>query len=267
MMETVFAVFPGIFVFVFGAVIGSFLNVCIHRMPKDESIVSPGSHCPQCKKMIAAGDNVPLLSFIFLRGKCRHCSAKIPVRYFAVELANALLWLWLWKLYGLTPLFFSGAALFSILLAVSATDLETGLIPDKLSLPGMALGLLFSAVWPVLHGQTVWFWGLAHSAAGLLAGGGILFAVGLLGNFIFRKDSMGGGDIKLLAMMGSFLGAQKAAMVFFISPFFALPLALYLKLFRKEEIMPFGPYLALAGICSYVYADIFTAFFLKIYGI
>lgn len=259
--------FIGTVVFIFGAVFGSFLNVCIHRMPKDESIIFPASHCPKCKSPISAKDNVPLLSYLMLGAKCRHCKVRIPVKYFLVELINAFLWLGLWMKFGLSPFFWAGIVYFSVLLAVTVTDFETGLIPDKLSLPGMAAGLVMSAAWPALQRQDIWYWGFAHSAIGLAGGGGILLVIGLLGNLIFRKDSMGGGDIKLLAMMGSFVGLPKAALIFFISPFFALPIALYTKWFRKEETMPFGPYLALAGMCVYVYGEFLTQLFFKIYGV
>ncbi len=254
-------------VFIFGACIGSFLNVCIHRMPLDKSIAFPGSHCPKCEKPIAAYDNIPVLSYFLLGGKCRACKVKISPRYFMIELINAAGWLLLWKMFGLSPVFAAGVFLFSVLLAVTVTDLETGLIPDKLSFPGMLAGIIFSTVWPVLHGQTVWYHGTLQSVLGLLAGGGILYGVGMLGNAVFRKESMGGGDIKLLAMMGAFLGFKKVMLVFLISPFPALPFALFARWFRKEETIPFGPFLAAAGLAVFLYGDFLIDFFLKIYGV
>ena len=236
-------------------------------MPLDQSIVSPGSHCPKCEKPIAFYDNVPILSYFLLGGKCRACKVKISPRYFIIELINAAAWLGLWKMFGLTPFFAAGAILFSILLAVTVTDLETGLIPDKLSLPGMLAGLILSSVWPALHGQTVWYHGSLQSALGLLAGGGILYGVGMLGNAMFRKESMGGGDIKLLAMIGAFLGWEKIILVFFMSPFPALPFALFARWFRKEDTIPFGPFLAVAGLVGFLYGDFLISYFLKIYGI
>ena len=133
------------FVFIFGASIGSFLNVCISRMPNDESVVQPPSHCPQCRKKIKWSDNIPILSFLILRGKCRYCSSKIPLRYYVTELTVGLIWLTVWLFYGYSGFFFCGIALLSILWAVTVTDLETGLIPDKLTLPGMLIGLLLSS--------------------------------------------------------------------------------------------------------------------------
>lgn len=254
-------------VFILGACIGSFLNVCIHRMPLEKSVVFPGSHCPKCEKPIAVYDNVPVLSWFFLGGKCRGCKAGISPRYFLIELINAAAWLWLWKTFGLSPFFAAGAVLFSILLAVTVTDLETGLIPDKLSLPGLGAGIILSTVWPVLHGQTVWYHGTLQSVLGVLAGGGILYGVGMLGNAVFRKDSMGGGDIKLLAMIGAFIGFKKVMLVFLLSPFPALPFALFARWFRKEETIPFGPFLAAAGLACFLYGDFLISFFLNIYAV
>ena len=249
------------FIFFFGIAIGSFLNVCIHRLPKGESVVHPPSHCPKCDKPIAWYDNIPLASFVLLGGKCRHCSARISARYFLMELVTGLTWVLLFSLYGLTPMFFAGIVFFSILTAVSITDLETGFIPDKLSLPGMFFGLALSTLWPLLHDETIWYWGLAKSALGLVVGGGMLLLMGVVGNLLFKKDSMGGGDIKLLAMMGTFLSVQEVVLVFFFSPFFALPFALYMKFTKKAETIPFGPFLALSGAMFYIFGKQITPIF------
>jgi len=255
------------FVFIFGVVIGSFLNVCIHRLPQGQSVVSPGSRCPKCEKPIAWYDNIPLFSYLILRGKCRACSARISFRYFLIELANGLLWLMLWFFYGRTPLFFTGIVLFSILLAICVTDFETGLIPDKLTFPGMIAGLAFSAFCPELHGETLWYRGLGASFLGLLGGGAILFGVGLLGNAIFKKESMGGGDIKLLAMLGAFLGLKEVFYVFTFSPLAALPFALYMKIFRKAETIPYGPFLAVTGACFFIFGEKIESFIFSTYGV
>lgn len=257
----------GFFVFILGSMVGSFLNVCIHRLPQGESIVQPGSHCPSCKKAIAWHDNIPLASFIMLRAKCRACNAKISPRYFAVELLNGLIWFALWFYFGLSAQFLGGVILFSILLAVTFTDMETGLIPDKLNWAGAIAGLALSALFPEIQNRTVWYHGLLASFLGLLAGGGVLYLVGMLGDWIFKKETMGGGDIKLLAMMGAFLGVQKILFVFFMAPIPAAPIALVLKLTRKAETIPYGPYLALAGACFYVAGDPIMGWFLKHYGI
>ncbi len=256
-----------LFIFIFGAVAGSFLNVCIHRLPQGRSIVSPGSRCPQCEKPIAWHDNIPLLSYLILRGKCRECSAGISFRYFFVELAAGFLWLMLWRFYGLTPFFFSGIVLFSILLAVCVTDFETGLIPDKLTFSGMIAGLAFSALRPVLQKETLWYAAMKASFLGLLGGGAILFAIGLLGRAIFKKESMGGGDIKLLAMLGAFLGLKNAFYIFILSPLVALPFALYMKIFRKAETIPYGPFLAFTGAVFFIFREKIEALIFSTYGV
>ncbi len=244
-----------LFVFIFGAVFGSFLNVCIHRIPKGESILRPPSHCPACHTLIGWFDNIPLASFLMLSGKCRSCGARIPFRYFFVELFSAGFWLWLWRLYGPSPFFLAAVILFSILTVISATDFETGLIPDKMTLPGMAAGFLLSAVFPFFHGETVWYWGFLKSLLGFGTGGGILLGIGLLGNLIFKKESMGGGDIKLIAMLGAFLGLEKTLLVFLFAPVTAIPFALYMKYARRAETIPFGPFLAASGALLFVYGD------------
>lgn len=243
------------FVFVFGAVFGSFLNVCIHRFPRGESIVHPGSHCPGCQAPVAWYDNIPLISYLMLRAKCRKCDKPIAFRYFLVELVSGMIWLGFWSGAGFTGYSAAGIFFFMVLLAVSATDLETGYIPDKLTFPGMAVGLTVSALIPELHDKTIWYRGMISSVLGLLAGGGILVAIGLLGNFLFKKESMGGGDVKLLAMMGSFVGLKKVILIVMLAPIAAVPFAIYVKWIHKKEIIPFGPFLALTGACLFLYGD------------
>lgn len=240
------------FVFIFGLVIGSFLNVCIHRLPEEQSIVFPSSHCPACKKPIAWKYNIPVLGYLILRGKCAECGVRIAPRYVMVELATAAMYVLLWMNYGATWMFAAGVVLFSLLLALTITDFETGYLPDTLTFTGMITGLAFSAVYPQLHGTDLWYRGLLHSVVGLVGGGGILLAVALIGNLIFRKESMGGGDIKLLAMLGAYLGLGQVFWVFFLSPVLSLPFALYMKFARKEETIPFGPFIALAGAAFFI---------------
>ena len=242
-----------IFVFIFGAVFGSFMNVCVHRIPKGESIVRPASHCPECLKPIAWFDNIPLVSFLALRARCRHCGTKIAARYFLIELITAGSWLWLFEIYGPSPFFLAGIILFSILIAVTATDFETGFIPDKLTFPGMAAGVLLSVLFPVLHGEAARHLGLLRSLFGFGTGGGILLGIALLGNLIFKKDSMGGGDIKLAAMMGAFLGFEKTLLVLLFAPLAAVPFARYMKFTKKAETIPFGSFLALSGALLFIY--------------
>ncbi|MCI0595608.1 MAG: A24 family peptidase, partial [candidate division Zixibacteria bacterium] len=195
------------------------------------------------------------------KGRCRHCQAAISPRYLFVELASGLIWLGLFGRFGLSPVFVIAVIYLSILFAVSVTDFETGFIPDRLTVPGIAAGILASALVPGLHGEVLWYRGLMHSAAGLLAGGGLLWVVGAAGNLIFRKESMGGGDIKLIAMMGAFLGLEKVILVFLFAPVAALPFALYVKFFQKKETIVFGPFLAAAGAFLFLFGGRIVSFF------
>jgi leader peptidase (prepilin peptidase)/N-methyltransferase len=248
-------------VLILGLCVGSFLNVCIFRMPREESIVSPGSRCPSCRKPVAWYDNIPLVSYLALGGKCRDCRQRISPRYFFVELCTGFLGYYLWRRYGCSWEFAAAALLFPVLLAVAMTDLETGFIPDKLTFFGGVAGLTLSGLAPALMGQSAWYGGLLQAGLGLLAGGGILVAIGYLGNAIFRKETMGGGDIKLLAMVGTFIGWKEVIFVFLFAPILAAPFALYAKFARKAETIPFGPYLAVTGALFYLFGDRIMAYF------
>jgi leader peptidase (prepilin peptidase)/N-methyltransferase len=253
--------FVQIWVFFFGLAIGSFLNVCIHRLPKEMSVVNPGSHCPGCQKPVAWYDNIPLVSYLLLGGKCRHCKQRISFRYFLVELLTGALWLYLWSRFGPSGAFVAGAVLFSILIVITMTDLETGLIPDKVIFPGMAAGLLLSGAFPSVQHELVWYWGFFQSITGLLLGYGILFGIGFFFNWIYKKETMGGGDVKLLAMIGAFVGWKAVPFVFLFAPMFAIPFALYAKFARKAETIPFGPYLALTAGIFFLYSEKILAYF------
>jgi leader peptidase (prepilin peptidase)/N-methyltransferase len=255
------------FVFCVGAIVGSFLNVCIYRMPRDLSVVFPRSFCPQCKAKIPWYENIPLASYLLLQGKCFRCRRPIPIRYFLVELASALIAWSLWRQYGLSAEFFTGVIFFALILVATMTDFETGLIPDQITIPGMLLGLALSVTGHGHFPQTLWYQKLFESFLGLLAGGGILFLVGWLGKLAFRKDSMGGGDVKLLAMIGAFIGLTKVGLVFLLAPFPALPFAIWQRFVKKEETIPFGPFLALAGAVMFMEGDAVINFLSKLYGV
>lgn len=248
-------IMPFILAFIFGAVWGSFLNVCISRLPQELSIVTPGSHCMSCQKPVMWCDNIPILSFLLLKGKCRYCQAPIGFRYFLIEVFCGLLAVSCLHFYGWTPMAWKALIFFLLLLAISVTDFETGLIPDELSFFGMAAGLFFNTLFPELIGKTIWYEGLKESALGLLSGGILLYVMAIIGDFVFKKESMGGGDIKLLAMIGAFVGFRYVFSALLFAPFFALPMALYAKFFKKFETIPFGPYLALGGIWVFLFGD------------
>ncbi|MDD5226116.1 MAG: prepilin peptidase [Candidatus Omnitrophica bacterium] len=257
----------GWFVFAVGAIVGSFLNVCIHRMPRDLSIVLPRSFCPHCKAMIPWYENIPLVSYLLLRGRCFRCRRPIAFRYFFVELTTALIGWFLWERYGLSAEFVASAIFFAMILVATMTDFETGLIPDQITIPGMLLGLAVSVTGHGHFHQEFWYQKLLASGAGLLAGGGILLLTGWLGKLVFRKDSMGGGDVKLLAMIGAFVGVTNVGLIFLLAPFPALPFALWQRFVKKEETIPFGPFLALAGAFLFVEGDAVLHFLARTYGV
>lgn len=244
-----------ILVFALGTIFGSFFNVCIYRFPLEQSIVWPPSHCPGCKKRIAWRDNIPLLSFLALKGQCRHCGGKISPRYFAVEFITGIFYLWIWLAFGFTISGFIAALLFSLLLVATAVDLEHQIIPDEVSLGGLAAGLALSAVIPSIHHEMIWWRGLLDGVIGALVGGGIIYATGVIGSIVFRKEAMGGGDVKLLAMLGAFLGWEKVILVFLLAPVLALPLGLFLKFVKRQEVIAFGPFLSLAGWIGFLWGD------------
>jgi leader peptidase (prepilin peptidase)/N-methyltransferase len=237
--------FPYIAVGLFGAVIGSFLNVCIHRLPRHESIVRPSSRCPACGKQIAPYDNVPILSFLWLRGRCRACRAPISFRYPLVESANAIGYLWIVQQFGLGWSAAAYAVLFSALLVVTFIDFDHQIIPDRITLPGIPLGILCAS--------TVLPAGLLNSVLGVLLGGGLLWFMAWISPYLFGKEGMGGGDIKLLAMIGAFLGWEPVLLTVLVGAFTGAVTGLSLialKRLRRDQYLPFGPFLALGAVVA-----------------
>jgi leader peptidase (prepilin peptidase) / N-methyltransferase len=241
-----------IFAFVFGAVVGSFLNVCICRMPHDESIVSPPSHCPNCNYQIRWYDNIPILSYLFLRGRCRGCGDRISPQYPLVELLNGLLALALFfrfgrglpqDLFGHAGFLFLLLFLFcSAMVVVTFIDLEHQIIPDTITLPGIVIGFLASFFTPI---------GWLSSLIGIIAGGGSLLLVAWLYEAITKKEGMGGGDVKLLAMMGAFFGWKAILFIIFASSLLGSIIGVALMVAQKKDsklAIPFGPFLASAAI-------------------
>ncbi len=238
---------PYLLIFVFGAMIGSFLNVCIIRVPKEESIVFPASHCVSCKKPIAWFDNVPLVSFLVLRGRCRHCKTTFSWQYFWVELLTACLFVVFYHVFDFTPKGVIYLALSLALLVESFIDMKYRIIPDGITLPGIVLGLVLSGVFPVLHGKTQWYEGLLAAFIGLLVGGGFLFLAGTIAEWALKKEAMGGGDVKLLAMIGTVIGWPGVLWTIFASSFIGSFVGVYQRLKQGDELIPYGPFLALGA--------------------
>lgn len=233
-----------------GALIGSFLNVCIFRLPRGESIVWPGSHCPLCTHSIEFYDNIPLLSYLWLGGRCRACRAPISIRYPLVEAANALGYLAIVWSFGLSGTAIFYAMLFSALIVVTGTDLTHKMIPNVITVPGVVIGLLGAAtVLPV---------GFINAVLGMAIGGGILWLLAWLSPYLFGKEGMGGGDIKLLAMIGAFLGWKPALLTIMIGSFTGSVVGISLialRMIKRDDHIPFGPFLVLGALLSMFFAQ------------
>lgn len=262
-----------IVVFVFGAMIGSFLNVCIHRMPGGESVVWPRSHCPHCKKRIPGYDNIPFISYLLLKGKCRHCREKISLRYPFVELLTALLFVALFRRFGLQYEFFIYTAFVGGLIIATFVDIPHRIIPDEVSVGGMIAGFILVSIKGVtvspLHFD---YRPMLGSFLGIIVGGGIIYLTGWLFDWVYFKllkrppiqgetESMGGGDIKLLAMIGAFLGWQGALLTFFLAPFFGSILGVANLLIKKDHTIPYGPFLSLGALIALFWGERIIAFF------
>lgn len=232
-----------ILAFIFGACIGSFLNVCIYRIPAALSIVHPGSSCPRCKTMIPFYDNIPILSYLLLMGKCRNCQAPIAIRYPFVELLGGLFALACAMSFGPTLHGLVVFAFIATLTVVTFIDLDHRIIPDAISLPGIPLFFLAALAVP----SVTW----RASAIGIVVGGGSLFAVAWVYQFMTGREGMGGGDIKLLAMIGAMIGWQGILFTLFAASAIGTIVGL-LAMIRSGKGMrlaiPFGPFLAMGAI-------------------
>lgn len=262
-----------VFFFILGSVIGSFLNVCIVRLPHEQSVVLPPSHCVHCKQRLLWHDNIPLVSYLFLGGKCRFCRKQISFRYFLVELLTALMFVGFYLYYGLTPVLAAYVVMTCGFIVATFVDFEHRIIPDEISVGGMGVGLVLSLFIPQLHivdavpGILTHFQSLGWSVVGALAGGGAIYAMGLLGDVLFKKESMGGGDVKLMAMVGAFMGWKLALLTFFIAPFFGAVYGIIEKIRTKDSAIAYGPFLVMGALVSLFYGEEILRFVLSGYGI
>ena len=241
---------------VFGSLLGSFLNVCVYRLPRHESVVRPRSRCPKCGTLVAWYDNVPVLSWLALRGKCRHCGARITIQYPLVEAAVAAIWALAVCRLGVTAGALSTALFLTLLLGILLTDAQHYIIPDELSLGGLAAGLVLAFVTPI---------GIVRAVIGAAAGFLLLWAVKAAGDVALQKgwiggrevqetlgaqepvSAMGGGDIKMLAMVGAFLGWQGALASVFLGALLGTIVFLPFLFRAKKPLVPFGIFLALGA--------------------
>lgn len=257
-----------VFIGVFGCLVGSFLNVCIFRLPREcMSIVRPGSRCPNCLKPIRWFDNIPILSYLVLGAKCRNCRTPISIRYPLIELLTGALffyagWTYVHHASGSIAdreLFWLVLRLYliSVFLVVTFIDLEFRIIPDEITYSGVVIALVVSGVFPFLH-QGNWpvrgmslephLMGALSGLLGAAVGSGMIYLVGVMGKLVFRKDAMGFGDVKYMAMMGGFFGWKWVLVVFILACFLGAVLGIIALVITKDRTIAFGPYLSGAAL-------------------
>ncbi len=241
------------FFFILGLIVGSFANVCIYRLPREKSIVNPPSACPRCGARIKPWDNIPVLSYIFLRGRCRRCGEPISVIYPLVEVMNGILYVLVLYKYGISwalPFFL---ALGSALLIITFIDIEFQIIPDEITIPGAIIGII--AGWLLLPDPFArsMHMGIMTTLIGAALGFGLYYVVA-----VASRGGMGGGDIKMMAMVGAFLGWKGVLLTTFTGSLFGSVIGLYLMVFKgkgRKSKIPFGPFLALGAIVSLLYGQ------------
>ena len=240
-----------------GLIVGSFSNVCIYRIPRNESIVFPASHCPKCSKTIRPIDNIPLLSYILLKGRCPNCKSKISIQYPLVEFLTGLIYLIIYLVYGLTIQTLVYIILSSALIIIAFIDLNQQIIPDVISLPGIVIGFIISFFVPYIS--------FVDSILGIAVGGGIILIIGLVGSVIFKKEAMGGGDVKLAAMIGAFLGWRYIIISLFLGFFVGALAGIILimsKIKKREDVIPFGPFIILGSFITLLWGEKIISWYL-----
>ncbi|GAB4415376.1 MAG: A24 family peptidase [Thermodesulfovibrionales bacterium] len=249
-----------IIVFLFGSIVGSFLNVCIYRMPRGLSIVRPSSRCPSCSAAIKPYDNIPVLSFLFLGGRCRYCRAKIPLRYPLVETLNAFMYIaviWRFGLNWHTPVLF---AFCSAMIVITFIDLDFQIIPDAITLPGIPVGLITGALLlpdPFARNSVL---GFKEAIIGIMTGGGLFYIIAVL-----SRGGMGGGDIKMMAMVGAFMGWKAVLLTTFSGSLLGSIVGIFLMAFKgkgRKTRIPFGPFLSSGAIITLFYGQEILALYL-----
>ncbi|MEW6377604.1 MAG: prepilin peptidase [Thermodesulfobacteriota bacterium] len=244
---------------VLGAIVGSFLNVCIFRLPKEESIITPGSHCPHCKNPIRFYDNIPLVSYLLLMGKCRHCHGTISFQYPLVEGMTALSSLFLFIKFGPSLNYLLYFSFVAALIVITVIDLYYQIIPDLISLPGIGVGLLGSLIIPQIT--------FINSLIGIILGGGSLFGVATLYQWLFKREGMGGGDVKLLAMIGAFLGWKAVILTILLSSLIGSLTGIIIMVLKAKNFkyaIPFGPFLSLGAVISLFWGENLIRWYLYI---
>jgi leader peptidase (prepilin peptidase)/N-methyltransferase len=229
---------------VLGAIVGSFLNVCIHRLPRGQSIVWPASACPGCRRALAWYENIPVVAYIALRGRCRTCHAPISLRYLVVELVTSVMFATAWWYYGPGPLLTARLVFGCALITLFAIDLEHHLLPNRITLPGILIGFVFSA-----FTEPGWL----DSLIGILVGGGLLFGVAELYYRVRHEEGLGMGDVKMLAMIGAFVGWKLTLVTLMMASLSGTVIGLFLIVTGRGSMkyaLPFGTFLALGAAAA-----------------
>ena len=242
-----------------GLAVGSFLNVCIHRVPARASVVSPPSRCPACGYQLRWSDNIPVLSYVLLRGRCRQCRASISIRYPIVELVTMAVFVLHWWMFGWSALMVVRLAFACALVILFAIDLEHHLLPNVITLPGIAAGLIVSTVFPP---------GLRDALIGMAAGGGVLWLIGEAYYRFSGQEGMGGGDVKMLAMIGAFLGWKLMLVTLVLSSVAGALIGIVVIALRRGDMkyaLPYGTFLAIGGLVASVVGDQIVAWYVGMY--
>ena len=246
---------------IFGALIGSFLNVCICRLPKEESLVWPGSHCPHCKKPIKPYDNIPVVSYLLLKGKCRFCHQPISFQYPLVEGISAFSSLLLFMRFGPSLSYLFYFLFVASLIVITVIDLYHQIIPDVISLPGIGVGLLASLLIPQIT--------LSNSITGILFGSGSLFLVSAYYEWLRKKEGMGLGDAKLLAMIGAFLGWKAIILTILLGSLIGSIIGIMVMVLKGKDFkyaIPFGPFLSFGAVIALFYQNEIISWYLPYKG-
>jgi leader peptidase (prepilin peptidase)/N-methyltransferase len=249
-----------IFIFIFGAIVGSFLNVCIYRIPQGLSIVRPASRCQSCGIPIKFYDNIPIVSYLILLGKCRSCGVKLSVRYPLVELLNAVLYLAVFNRFGASSpwILLAYFTFVSALIVIFFIDIDHQIIPDGITLPGILIAIIAGSTVLPDPFSVMDLLGWRSSLIGCLAGGGSFYLIAVTGRLILKKDAMGGGDIKMMAMVGGVLGWKGVFLTTFMGSLLGSVVGISLIMLKGKEWgsrIPFGPYLAAGALVSLFYGQ------------
>lgn len=249
-----------VIIILFGLVWGSFLNVVIYRLPRGQSLVRPPSSCPRCGKRIRAYDNIPVLSFLLLRGRCRSCGARISPVYPVVEILTALCFFLLYNQYSLSLHFFASCLFASALIALGFIDYFHQILPDEITLPGLLLALLYAFFRPDLS--------LRQALIGAVAGASFLLFIYAAYYFLRKKEGLGMGDVTMMLFVGAYAGWLKAFLTLIVASLAGAAVGLFLIYFRKKDlyfVLPFGTFLAPAAFLSLLWGERVIAAYLSLY--